>query len=759
MTEKINQLIQIVATVDSPQEALDLVVANTKKTLHADVCSLYLLDAETKQLELSAHTRKTTGLVGSVKLPIGQGMIGQVANRAEPIRSADAPKHTYYQPIPALNLEAYKVFLGVPIVHHRRVLGVLVVRRDGHPYSEEDEAVLLTLSVQLAEQIAQAKMAIGDFNARQFPDQVIEDITYQGVNGSGGVAIGKVAVIAPEASLRKVPDKRCQNILEETISFEKAVQRVRRKIKVISRTLALNLKDQELELFEIYMRMLDDNALSGEVIAVIETGQWAQGALRQVVQQHVKSFERMEDSYLRERATDIKDLGRRVLSELQQTETMDRYFSEDTVLVAEEVTAPMLAEVPTKKLKGIVSVKGSENSHAAILARSMGVPTIMGAQDFPLTKMDGQEIIINGYLSQIYVNPSSATSTYYQQVMAEEASFFANLNTFIDKPAQTTDGHIIPLHINTSLATDIDRGLKVGADGVGLYRTEVPFILSTYFPAEQKQVEFYRSQLQRFAPKPVTIRTLDIGGDKPLPYFPIEEDNPFLGWRGIRFTLDHQDVFLTQLRALLLANEGLGNLQIMLPMITHGTEIEETKQLIQQAYDELRADGYDVTIPPLGIMIEVPATIYQINHLAKQVDFMSVGSNDLTQYLLAVDRNNPHVAELYKSLHPSVLIALQQIASATKAAGIPLSLCGELACDPAGALLSMAMGYDTLSMNITSLLRVKSAICAFSLASAQAMLEEVLQLSSAQEVEAVVASYMKAAGLKRMHSNVVQLSN
>ncbi len=521
--------------------------------------------------------------------------------------------------------------------------------------------------------------------------------------------------------------------------------------------LARSLKDQEHELFEVYMRMLDDNALAGEIIARIREGQWAQGALKYVIRQHVQAFEIMDDPYLRERATDIRDLGRRVLAELQQTQTQARTYADATVLVAEEVTATMLAEVPVDKLQAIVSIRGSSNSHAAILARSMGIPTVMGAVDFPYTRMEGREIIIDGHLGHIYVNPSADLYHHYEQVIIEEANFSKELEVLRDLPAETRDGHTVSLLVNTSLPIDVSRSLEQGAEGVGLYRTEVPFMIKEHFPSEQEQIDCYRTQLEGFAPRPVTMRTLDIGGDKSLPYFPIEEDNPFLGWRGIRVTLDHPEIFLVQIRAMLKANEGLNNLQILLPMVTHVSEVDEALTLIDQAYQEILEEGCQVDKPPVGVMIEVPAAVYQASQLAAKVDFISVGSNDLTQYLLAVDRDNPQVADLYHALHPAVLAALQQIVDAGKMANIPVSLCGELASDPAGALLLMAMGYDTLSMNAAGLPKVKSALRNFTLQQAQTMLQDALAKSNSDQVEELVKESMEAAGLNRLHSHVVKL--
>jgi phosphotransferase system enzyme I (PtsP) len=562
-------------------------------------------------------------------------------------------------------------------------------------------------------------------------------------------------VISPPADLDKVPDRRCRNPEEEVEAFQTALEAVRRKIKIISRTLARNLKNQEQELFEVYMRMLDDNALAGEVIQHIRQGQWAQGSLRRVVQQHIRAFEAMEDPYLRERASDIRDLGRRILAELQQTNTQVRTFEDATVLVAEEVTAAMLAEVPAHKLKAIISTLGSNNSHAAILARSMGIPTIMGAVDFPYRRMEGVEVVIDGYMGRIFLNPSQDLRRQYEQAIAEEASFTKELEILRNVPAQTRDHHTVPLLVNTSLPLDVSRSLDQGAEGVGLYRTEVPFMIKERFPSEEEQTDCYRTQLQGFAPLPVTMRTLDIGGDKNLPYFTIKEDNPFLGWRGIRVTLDHPEIFLVQIRAMLKASVGLDNLRIMLPMITHVNEIDESIRWIDQAFSELCEEGYQLVRPPIGVMIEVPAAVYQARHIAERVDFISVGSNDLTQYILAVDRDNPAVADLYHTMHPAVLMALQQVVIAAKAAAIPVSLCGELAGDPAGALLLMGMGYDSLSMNAASLPKVKSVIRNFNLSQAQEMLQQALQQAGADGVQQVIRDHLEAAGLTRLHSRYV----
>jgi len=358
-------------------------------------------------------------------------------------------------------------------------------------------------------------------------------------------------------------------------------------------------------------------------------------------------------------------------------------------------------------------------------------------------------MVITVSCSLVYINPSPKLLTQYLKDQKLLHKFERELQELKTMPAETKDGHRICAWVNTGLMTDVVRSLNQGAEGVGLYRTEVPFMINERFPSEQEQIACYREQLEAFAPNYVTMRTLDIGGDKALSYFPITEENPFLGWRGIRVTLDHPEIFLVQMRAMLKASVGLDNLRIMLPMISNVNEVEEALHLIYREYHEICAEGYSVAMPQIGVMIEVPAAVYQVRELAERVDFLSVGSNDLTQYLLAVDRNNPRVASLYHSFHPAVLQALHKISLDSEDMSVQLSICGELAGDPAGAVLLLAMGYDALSMNASNLLKVKSVIREIDMDWAKGLLERVLELDSPYLVQSTLNLALKEAGFSR----------
>ena len=414
-----------------------------------------------------------------------------------------------------------------------------------------------------------------------------------------------MVVVFPKANLYQVPIRQARDLNREIGVFNDALNKVRQDMRDIHERLAGKVAEEERQLFDVYLHMLDDDALGKEVLERIQTGHWAQGALAEVALEHIRSFEMMPDDYLRERAVDIKDLCSRVLFYLQQGEQVHTEYSENTILVGEEVTPAMLADVPEHKLKGIVSLKGSGNSHVAILARTMGIPTVMGVVDLPINRLDGREVILDGYKGELIGNPSETVRQRYENTIKEQTELIAGLEEVKDLPCITADKHRVHLWVNTGLISDVVRSLDQGAEGVGLYRTEVPFLLSERFPSEHEQAEIYREQLEAFSPMPVTMRTLDIGGDKALSYFPIEEENPFLGWRGIRVTLDHPEIFTAQIRAMMRASAGLENLQIMLPMISNVNEVNSAIQLIKRAYRELIQEGLSIKYPAVGVMIEL----------------------------------------------------------------------------------------------------------------------------------------------------------
>ncbi|MGE8295942.1 MAG: phosphoenolpyruvate--protein phosphotransferase [Pseudomonas sp.] len=750
MLNTLRKIVQEVNAAKDLKAALSIIVQRVKEAMGSQVCSVYLLDPESHRFVLMATDGLNKRSIGKVSMAPSEGLVGLVGSREEPLNLEDAASHPRYRYFAETGEERYASFLGAPIIHHRRVMGVLVVQqKERRQFDEGEEAFLVTMSAQLAGVIAHAE-ATGTIRGLGRQGKGVQEAKFVGVPGAPGAAVGTAVVVLPPADLNVVPDRNVDDIASELELFDKALGWVREDMQDLSRKLATQLRKEERALFDVYLMMLEDAALGNEVRKIIRTGQWAQGALRQVVLDHVKRFELMDDAYLRERASDVRDLGRRLLAYLQEERKTSLVYPDNTILVSEELSPAMLGEVPEGKLVGLVSVTGSGNSHVAIFARAMGVPTVMGVVDLPYSKIDSIKLIVDGYHGEVFTNPSELLSKQYADVVEEERQLTEGLDALRALPCETLDGHRMPLWVNTGLLADVARAQQRGAEGVGLYRTEVPFMINERFPSEKEQLATYREQLQAFHPLPVTMRTLDIGGDKALSYFPIKEDNPFLGWRGIRVTLDHPEIFLVQARAMLKASEGLNNLRILLPMISGTQELEEALHLLHRAWGEVRDEGTDVPLPPIGLMIEIPAAVYQTRELARQVDFLSVGSNDLTQYLLAVDRNNPRVADLYDFLHPAVLQALQKVVEDAHAEGKPVSICGEMAGDPAAAVLLLAMGFDSLSMNATNLPKVKWLLRQITQSKAKELLSQVMTMDNPHLIYSTLHLALRNLGLGRV---------
>lgn len=748
MLTTLRQIIQEVSSAETFREALDIMVRRIANALDTQACSIFLLDRHRSEYVLVATQGLNPHAVGKVHVPINKGLIGLVGEREEPINIDDASQHPRFLHVAEVKEEAYRAFLGTPIIYHRQVLGVLIAQQhEPRRYDESEEAFLVTLATQLAAVIAHAEATGALAALLTTAKEKKHDQVYAGVPGAPGIGIGTGVVVYAPSDLDIVPDHVPENMDDEIELLTEAFTAVREDMRMLSDRLYHTLPSEERELFEVYQRMLDSSELGDEVVEKIRAGNWAPGALRDVIHAHARRLESLDNEYMRERSEDIKDLGRRVLAYLQKNDRASPQYAEKTILIGESLTPSDLAEVPDGMLAGVISVKGSGNSHVAILARAMKVPTVMGMEETQVHELQDKEIIVDGYYGQVYISPSASLRTEFERLIQEERKLDATLDEIRDLPAVTKDSHRVGLMVNTGLGADISLSLEAGADGVGLYRTEIPFLMRDRFPSAEEQRVIYRQLLTSFAPRPVIVRTLDVGGDKPLPYFPIKEDNPFLGWRGIRITLDHPEIFLSQVRAMLRANEGLENMRIMLPMVTDVTEVDEALRLLRKAYSEVRDEGCQAPFPQIGVMIEVPSAVYQSRALAKRVDFLSVGSNDLTQYILAVDRNNPRVANLYDSLHPAVLRALIQIVENGHHEGKHVSICGEMAGDPAAVILLLAMGFDSLSMNAASIGRIRWVIRHVTYKKAAKLLQEVLGMESAVMIRCHMELALERAGL------------
>ncbi|MCP3679884.1 MAG: phosphoenolpyruvate--protein phosphotransferase [Gammaproteobacteria bacterium] len=749
MLEILRRIIEEVNSAENLQDALKIIVARISDAIKVSSCTIYLIDHQRRCFTLSAAVGPYEKLVDRATIPLEKGIVSLVVERGEPINLQDARQHERYTPILVDGIERDHGYLGVPIQQQQRMVGVLVVRQEEKArFDESIEAFLITISSQLAGVIAQAE-ASGKINKLFSVQRSREGALLKGLTSVPGVGIGHAVVVFPPADLDAVPDRKieAEEVEAELTQFREALQMARDEMRVLAERLGPSLPAAEKALFDAYLKLLDSHTLINDIEQAIQSGMWAQGALKRTIRQHILKFRRMENEYLRERASDLEDLGRRILCHLQGESQEKVDYPRKTILVGEEVSASDLAEVPSGQLCAVVSMRGSANSHVAILARALGIPMVMGVQDLPVAQLEDRPVIVDGYCHEVYVAPKKSLLKEYKKLEIQEQELNQELEELRQQPAETQDHYRISLHVNTGLMADVSRCLTVGAEGVGLFRTEVPFMVRDSFPTIDEQRIIYKQLLSAFAPLPVTMRVLDVGGDKQLPYFPIDDENPFLGWRGIRILLDHPEIFRSQIRAMVRASAGYNNLQVMLPMVGDVAQVEQSIDLIDQVCKDASQESDSVIRPKIGIMVEIPSAVYQARALAKRVDFLSVGSNDLTQYTLAVDRNNSRVASLYDSLHPAVLYLLQEAVKSAHSEGKPISICGEMAGDPVSVVLLLAMGFDTLSMSASALPRIKWVIRNFKMSHAKALLKDVWAMPAGGAIRQYLTAALDDAGL------------
>jgi phosphotransferase system enzyme I (PtsP) len=712
MLVTLRQIMQQVRVAPTLDEALAVIIEQVKKAVPVDACAVYLTDVEQEDCVLAAAEGLTPDSIGSVRAGLGEGLVGLVAERKELIVETDAGTH------PSCRLSTDTLhrrdgsFLGTPLIHYRKLLGVLVAWKPAHqPYTRDEVTFFLSLGAQLAKAVHDAETI--DAVSALLAGRRCRDPFVQGLSAASGLAIGRVVLVDGQTKLASIPDRAVRDAAAEVLVFEATIAAARQELRSGGEGLAGVVPEDVESLFDVYAMLLGNDSLVLDSSERIRSGNWAPGAWRETISRHAAIFEQMEDPYLRTRADDIRELGEYVLTRLLSRDTALAETPERCVLVGDRLGLTHIAAIPAGRLAGLVSTHGSPLSHMAVLARALGIPAVVSLAAMPSSRLAGSEMVVDGEEGRVYIRPSPELLAIFQERIRDARLRAERLATIRELPAETLDGTRIRLYANIGLPADIASATASGAEGIGLYRTEYSFLLSDTFPGEDDQLASYREVLAAFAPKPVTLRTLDVGGDKMLSYLPAVEDNPFLGCRGIRFSLDQPEIFLIQLRAMLRANAGLGNLQVLFPMIGTVGELDEALGLLERAYRELQEEGQDAARPRVGVMIEVPASVHLSEILIRQVDFLSIGTNDLTQYMLAVDRNNAQVVTPYDGLHPAVLNAIRQVIEAAHRQGKPVSVCGEMAGDPAGALLLLGMGADALSMSPALLAEAKLAIRCF----------------------------------------------
>ncbi|MGB2078842.1 MAG: phosphoenolpyruvate--protein phosphotransferase [Vibrio sp.] len=740
MLRQLRDIVEQVSKADGMHQAFDVLVKSTCDAMQTECCSLYLANDKAQHLELIA----TQGLLfqgQTIHIPFHQGLVGLVRRSAEPLNLAQASTHPEFKFFPELGEKTFNAFLGTPIIYQRQVLGVLVIQqRDPRQFSEEEEAFLVTLAAQLALVITHSQ------SKAQWQKNILKTQSYKGVAASSGIAVGKVWWDDSQPSFEHILPASALDPEADLQWLNQAIEHTIADFRLMHKRFHHELHKDTLAIFEFYIHLLHDPMLNKSLEVKIRQGHSADWALKLVIESYIARFAAMSDPYLKERAQDLRELGQRILFFLEQNTLREQAFQQPIILLVRELTASILASIPRENLLAVISLEGAANSHAAILARALGIPTVMGVALAPKEIVD-KPVIVDGYSGQVLVEPSEQLLQEYQALIREEQQLSQLVEQDISKPALTQDQQKINVMLNAGLSADTQIAHNQGVDGVGLYRTEIGFLLQQRFPTESEQVDVYRHVLESYPDRPVIMRTLDIGGDKALPYFPIEEDNPFLGWRGIRFTLDHPDIFLIQLRAMLVASRGLNNLEIMLPMISGCKEVDDAFEIIEQAYQDVIKEAPDIARPKIGVMLEVPSMVYLLPFVADKIDFISIGSNDLTQYLLAVDRNNPNVSSVYESVHPGVIWALKQIFDTSQKFELPVCICGELAGDPLGALILVGLGYRTLSMNSSNVAKIKYILRHSDTQELTQLASQALTLPYGEQIHQMLSQYLESKGL------------
>jgi phosphotransferase system enzyme I (PtsP) len=673
----------------------------------AEVCSVYVLRVD-GTLELYATEGLKREAVHQTVLRQDEGLVGLVASEANPVNLSDAQTHPAFAYRPETGEEIYHSFLGVPILRGGNTLGVLVVQnRARRTYSEEEEEALQTTAMVVAEMIASGELAKLAQPGAEPAVRPRLHLTGQGL--SEGIALGHVVLHEPRVVVT--------NVIADDL--QKEIKRLDEAIAVLRSDLDLMLERGDVgdgehrDVLEAYRMFAHDQGWLHRLHEAVATGLTAEAAVERVQSDTRARMMRATDPYLRERLHDLDDLGNRLMRQLMGHDHAPprEQLPDNAILVARAMGPAALLDYDRRKLRGLILEEGGPNSHVSIVARALGIAAVGEVENAAGLVEAGDAVIVDGSTGDVHVRPPPDIESAYADRVKLRARRQAQYRALRDKPCVTKDGQAIELMINAGLLVDLPHITETGAAGIGLFRTELQFMIATAMPRISEQLTLYRSVLDSAGDKPVTFRTLDIGGDKVLPYMRAEpEENPALGWRAIRLGLDRPGLMRSQIRALLQAAAGR-ELKVMFPMIATVAEFDEGKALIERELTSLRRRRHKLPDRiEVGAMVEVPSLLFQLDELLPKVDFLSVGSNDLVQFLYAADRGNRRVAERFDPISAPVLRALKQIVDRGHAANKAVTLCGELASKPIGALALVALGYRGLSLTPTSLGPVKAML-------------------------------------------------
>lgn len=710
---KLLSRLRSVMSADATSETrLKLVTDIVATDLVAEVCSVYIMRAG-EVLELFATKGLKADAVHLTRLRVGEGVVGAIAQMGRPLNLPEAQEHPQFAYRPETGEELYHSMMGVPILRSGRVLGVMVVQnKTQRHYTEEEVETLQTVAMIIGELVVS-----GDLIAREerLPTDGIAmlPLRLEGATLNPGIGMGTAVLHEPRIVIT-------QYVAEDP---EVELERLRHALSDMHGALddmlesSESLDDEHRDILETYRMFAEDAGWLGRIREAIKAGLTAEAAVQKVHDDTETRMAQVQDPYLRERVNDLQDLANRLLQHLVGVHKMSPdEMPEHAILIAKNMGPAELLDYDSSRLRALVLEEGSATSHVAIIARAFDIP-ILGQVKKALGRIEtGDPIIVDGNNAQVFVRPGDDVSAAFKsnvKARLRQKEIYAALK---DKPAITKDGVEISLNVNAGLLVDMEHLKEVGADGVGLYRTEIPFMARSDIPDVEDQVTLYRKIYDEAGDKPVVFRTLDAGGDKVLPYWDNHgEENPALGWRAIRVTLDRPYLLRQQIRGLIRASVGQ-ELNIMFPMVAEVAEFLQARKMVDREIEREISKGHDLPDKVnVGVMLEVPSLLFQLDNLLEEIDFLSVGSNDLFQFLFAVDRGNPRVSDRYDTLSPAVLNALSGVVQKCAKADVSLSLCGEMGGRPLEAMALIALGFRTLSMSASAIGPVKMMILSMTL--------------------------------------------
>ncbi len=729
----LSRLRDVMAGSGEAQARLNKIVQLIATEMGADVCSVYVMRAG-EVLELFATHGLNQDAVHVTRMSVNEGLVGLVASSVAPVKLANARNHPRFAYRPETGEDPFQSLAGAPILRGGRVRGVLVIQnKDRRDYHDDEVETLQTIAMIVAEMIAQGEM-VGRSELATLGDADLALTRINGTTLNDGIGIGLAVLHRPQITVSEMvaddPEREMQRLGEAMTKMHSALD----ELEALT---AASGDAEHLDILETYRMLAQDRGWLRRINEAIQDGLSAEAAIQKVQNDTRARMAQMTDSYIRERLLDLEDVTNRLLYHLQgkRSEAASGTLPDDIILVARNMGPAELLDYDRGKLRGLLLEEGSQTAHVAIIARTLGIPVVGRCQNV-MTRIDPLDpLILDGDHGQVYLRPAEDIENAYRQALtyrAEQRQQFAALR---DVPSISDDGYRISLNLNAGMLIDMAALDETRADGVGLYRTEIPFMVRSDFPSVAAQTELYGKMFEQAAGRPVTVRTLDVGGDKKLAYLPEDvAENPAMGWRAIRMGLDRPAMLCQQLRALLAAaGDHQAELRIMFPMISDAGEFRKARLLLDREIARRQHRG--LALPSAikaGMMLEVPAVLWQLPQMLrsdknpKGVEFVSIGTNDLMQFLFANDRGDPRLHGRYDTLAPALLMVLRQVQQQCRAAGVPVTICGEMAARPLDAMALLGLGYRALSMSAPAVARVKQMVCALKISPFATFLNHLL---------------------------------